>query len=324
MSLYALPSTTIQAILTGAPTGLVGTAGISVQVINASTNAVAVVDTTSGIVESPANSGIYIATITAPSAIGEYVIVWTVTVSGTVTTSAENLSVSGSPPTPTTSSSGTQAGRTLADLRSEILNHGFDGTIFTSSVLNQYLNDALGEVSAKTQYYGEEQQLVTTTVAGTARVNLPTGFTKIRTVRIPDQGMELGLWDLRDIDRTMSTTTGTPTAYALEGVTLRLYPVPNDAYTLDVRYWSTLSPLVSDSDSPTLPPRYHSKLCAYAIARCYEREDDPQQAQYFQAQWERTVSELKADLVFSVTDGPRQVKSQWDNGYVRRVGWDNW
>jgi len=204
------------------------------------------------------------------------------------------------------------------------LNHGFDGTIFTASVLNQYLNDALGELSAKAQYWGEEQQLVTTTVAGTARVNFPTGFTKIRTVRIADQNMELGLWDLREIDRASANTTGIPVAYAIDGGTIHLYPTPDAAYDFDIRYWSTLSPLVSDSDSPTLPPRYHSKLCAYAIARCYEREDDPQQAQYFQARWDRTVAEVKADLVFPLTDGPRQIRSQWDNGYVRRAGWGGW
>lgn len=308
--------------MTGAPTGLVSGTGVTAQVVNASSGAVAVAAATS-ITETPASSGVYVAAFTAPSAIGEYVVIWTVTSGATVTTVAEELFVTGSPPVPTTQSSGEQYSRTLADLRNEVLNHGFDGTIYSTTRLNQYLNDALSELSSKAQYYGEEQQQATSTVAGTSHYNFPTGMTKLRSVRLPDYPQELTLLDLRDIDRSQQTT-GRPYAYAIDGSGITLFPTPDAAYALDIRYWSTLPPLVNDTDSPGIPARYHTDLAFYAIARCFEGEDDPQQATYYQQKWDQTLRDLKADLVFPLTDGPRQIRSQWDTGVERRPGWGYW
>ena len=70
--IYATPGSTIEAV-TQFATGLAGTAGIRVR-DNAGNDAVA--HTTSGIVEDIAGSGIYRKTLTAPTASGQYTIVW--------------------------------------------------------------------------------------------------------------------------------------------------------------------------------------------------------------------------------------------------------
>jgi hypothetical protein len=207
-------------------------------------------------------------------------------------------------------------------LRTEVLNHGFDGSIFTSSVLNQYLNDAIGDLCSRAFYYGEEQEQVTATVAGTANYAFPTDLTKLRSVRLTSPQQELSLIDLRDIDRS-TPSSGVPYCYALNGAGITVYPTPDAAYPMNLRYFQLLSPLVYDTDVPGLPPRYHRSLTYYAIARCFEREDDVQQAQYYDGKWEQTIKNLKSDLVFPLTDGPRQVKSQWDSGPVK-PGWGFW
>jgi hypothetical protein len=297
-----------------------------VRVLNLSVTppSTAISRTTSGIEEEPDGSGIYIASLTAPSSTGEYVVVWDT--GGTLTpanTTSEELFVTGTPPNPTTSSSGSQSSMNLSALRTEVLNHGFDGSIFSASVLNQYLNDALSELSAKAQYYGEEQQQTVTMTAGQSHYSFPTDMTKLRSVRLTNPPQELGLIDLRDIDRS-SSSSGTPYAYAIDGAGITVYPTPDSSYTMLVRYWQVLSPMVYDTDVAGLPPRYHRSLTYYAIARCFEREDDVQQAQYYDQKWQETIRNLKADLVFPLTDGPRQVRSQWDAGPISRPGWGFW
>lgn len=220
----------------------------------------------------------------------------------------------------------TQPSMTLAALRLEVLNHGFDGAIFTSSVLNQYLNDAIGDLSSRAFYYGEEAEATTVLTPSDGSYSFTelglVDVTKIRSVRIVDPLQDLALIDLRDIDRS-TPTNGVPYCYALNGSGLTFYPAPDSAYTLKIRYWGILSALINDTDTPGLPARYHRTLAYYAIARCFEREDDPQQAQYYDAKWEQTIKNLKSDLVFPLTDGPRQVKSQWDSGPVK-PGWGFW
>lgn len=327
MSIYAVPSTTFQATLTGAPTGLTGTLGVRVLNLAVTPPSVAVARTTSGIEEEPDGTGIYTATLTAPSAVGNYLVVWDTGGSLTPANStSEELFVTGTPPTPVTASTGSQASMTLSALRTEVLNHGFDGSIFTSSVLNQYLNDALSELCAKAQYYGEEAEATMILTAGVSTYTFSqlglVDPTKLRSVRIPDPLQELSLIDLRDIDRSVDTS-GLPYCYAMNGQGITVFPKPDSSYTLKVRYWRILPALSFDTDTPALPPRYHRSLTYYAIARCFEREDDVQQAQYYDAKWQETVRSLKADLVFPLTDGPRQIRSQWDTGPVK-PGWGFW
>ena len=93
------PSTTFTAILEGAATGLVGTAGV--QIIDGQTNAVVVARISSGIAESPVNSGVYEVQLTSPSMLGEYLIVWDDGGSSPSDYATESLTVAGIAPATT-------------------------------------------------------------------------------------------------------------------------------------------------------------------------------------------------------------------------------
>lgn len=67
------PSVSVEAVAQGFPTGLVGTLGVRVLDGQGATT---IARTTSGILETPASSGIYTATFTAPATAGQYVVVW--------------------------------------------------------------------------------------------------------------------------------------------------------------------------------------------------------------------------------------------------------
>jgi hypothetical protein len=72
--IYTRPGDAIEPTLEGAPAGLEGTIGV--RIIDAPTDAELVARTTVGIVERPAGSGIYTATLTAPADAGSYLVVW--------------------------------------------------------------------------------------------------------------------------------------------------------------------------------------------------------------------------------------------------------
>lgn len=89
--IYARPSSTFTALLTGAPTGLVGTLTAGIENVDGTTE---VAPASTAIVE--VESGIYVATRTAPSDGGDYVFVWR----NGATRVGEELNVSEAPPVP--------------------------------------------------------------------------------------------------------------------------------------------------------------------------------------------------------------------------------
>lgn len=87
--IYARPSATFTALLTNAPTGLVGTLTAGIENTDGTTE---VAQSTAGIVE--VESGVYTALRTAPADEGEYVLVW----KNVGTNAAEELVVTPTPP----------------------------------------------------------------------------------------------------------------------------------------------------------------------------------------------------------------------------------
>lgn len=114
-TIYSRPGETFYSELDNAPTGMVGTLGV--RVLAKSDESTVTARTTAGIVESPAGSGRYKATLTAPNAAGAYTVLWdTGTVSPT-TTASDDLSVTYDLP-PTVQSGPLYA--TPDDLRKEL------------------------------------------------------------------------------------------------------------------------------------------------------------------------------------------------------------
>lgn len=96
---------------------------------------------------------------------------------------------------------------------------------------------------------------------------------------------------------------GKPRAYTTDaaGRTLRLFPTPDDAYTLDLLVArKPLAPMVEDDDTPEIDEEYHLALCAWAAYRAL-RNNDPDgsnvlAADTFRTEWELAVRDAKRDV----------------------------
>ena len=206
---------------------------------------------------------------------------------------------------------------TLIELRNEVAAHGFDvGSVFTLDDFTKYLNFAMRRVARKVDFYAEEASQAFVTVAGTASYSWPTDLGRLRYVQLVDDTTVLDVVRRRDLDNTPAST-GKPSCYALAGAGIVLYPTPDAAYDLLLRYYALPALMSADSDVPAIPEDYHEALTFYALKRCCEREDDGEMAAYWEQRWELALRDMRSDVKFPSSDGPRQVESMWPTGSSR-------
>lgn len=198
-------------------------------------------------------------------------------------------------------------------MRNEVLACGFDPVLFGSNRINMYLNNQYFNVIRRVDYYVDEATSDYNTVAGTSLYALPTDFARVRSVRDTSRQQEMVAVGLRDIDRSIASS-GAPTFYALDASSVHLYPTPDNAYPIEVRYWKLPVALSADTDTPTLPADYHNMLIYGATAECYRAEDDHATAAQWQARFDQALSEFSADVKFPNDDMPTQLGSMWDGG----------
>ena len=200
---------------------------------------------------------------------------------------------------------------TLIELRNEVIAHGPDvGMVFTLDDITKYLNFALRRIARKVDYYVEESAQTITTVAGAAAYGWAADFGRLRYVLDASEARTLVEASQRTLDET-TPSRGRPTIYARSGSGLLLYPTPDAAYTLTVRYWALPALMVADADEPGIPEDYHELLPFYALKRCFEREDDAEMASYWEQRWLDGLRDMRIDVRFPSADGPRRIPSVW-------------
>lgn len=201
----------------------------------------------------------------------------------------------------------------LIDIRSEVLNCGFDATLFGSSRVNQYINNGYFNLIRRVDYYVDEATSDLPTVTGTALYPLPADFARVRSVRRTDVEQEMVSAGLRDIDRS-TPASGAPVWYALDAANIHLYPTPDNAYPIEIRYWKLPASLAADTDVPTIPADYHNLLIYWAVAESYRAEDDHETAQQWQGLYDKGLAEFAADMKFVNDDAPTQAAGMWESG----------
>jgi hypothetical protein len=170
----------------------------------------------------------------------------------------------------------------LSDLRTRVLtitNEDSTSAIFTSAVLNRFLNDAERDIAAKTGCLEHIDTLVTTVSLRTVRFS---GFKVKNLEYIPVTGTRTGLpkITLKHFGR-LPLTGATPQYWTQWGGLILIEPIPESAYTL----YATISdyPLTemsSDTDEPSIPAVYHEDMIWYAVSRCYMRKGRREQGAF--------------------------------------------
>ena len=151
------------------------------------------------------------------------------------------------------------------------------------------------------------------TVASTATI-VTTGVTKVFTVAIPLQNRVLAertIDYIRLIDPA-GTAAGTPTDYAVEKIgvatsTLRLYPIPDAIYAVQIDGLLVGTDLAADADIPGVPEDFHDIVIDGACADEYgDMEDAQAKVAECEGRYQSRLRELRYFLAKSAWLSRRQ------------------
>lgn len=123
-----------------------------------------------------------------------------------------------------------------------------------------WANQALHEIQRQVWHTPLEMLAYSSTTSGENRVSLPTDFdypislSNLSASASPILPMQAGDW----IDSQGTTQSGVPVRYALYGTWMELWPMPNSAYSLQLRYGARQPVLIESTSTPTLDERWHS------------------------------------------------------------------
>lgn len=104
--------------------------------------------------------------------------------------------------------------------------------------INREINDAIRHYeSVRFRWNEVRENEFATTVSGSRTISLPATFVKLDSLKVIYNGSYIRMrprtWDeIETMDMQVSMASGPPTLYAIYGNVLRIFPQPNDAYTL--------------------------------------------------------------------------------------------
>ena len=184
---------------------------------------------------------------------------------------------------------------TLADLKTRIVTETQRDDL-SGDLAAQLLN----AIQKACRYYQNEKfwfnSIITTaaTVAGTATVNVPSTMLRVDRVTIPAQYTELLEATLADL--SYETVQSIPRAYAYYNDALKLYPVPDAVYTLELTGLADVAAPAVDADTSIWTNEAADLIVARAKMTLYRDQfRDPEGVQFAQADVQEVFAALKRE-----------------------------
>jgi hypothetical protein len=188
---------------------------------------------------------------------------------------------------------------TLLQIRQDILDRIGPGSGLSSSTLNTWINSGQNEFCNAFEFYWLEKSAADTTVASQANYTIPADCRKLLRVYVGSTEYTYVPFSLKE---NVSTSDAIG-AYYTFNASIYLIPTPTVAgTTITFYYYKDPTDMSSDSDTPTIPSRFHEALVYYGLARAYARDENQTQAEYA----ERKFNEI---LGLAVKDGQDRQKS---------------
>lgn len=141
-----------------------------------------------------------------------------------------------------------------------------------------------------------ENTYTTTTVASQQEYTFPTNAIAIK--RITWNGMRLTPITFREDDwltgfNAATTSTGTPSSYAIFDRVIYLRPLPSAAYTLKLFTFDEPGE-VSSTSTLDVPTDLHLELTSFLLWKMSLKDQNFDAAQYYEQQWKEAVLRARA------------------------------
>lgn len=176
---------------------------------------------------------------------------------------------------------------------------------YSPDELTDYLNDTINDICNE---YRLPFMLATHTYTVTANnsditagTGLPADYVQAFDLLDTTSGQQslIEIKDVREIDQlfaspddTSLNAVGQPRYAYFYGETIRLFPVPDKAYTFILRYYKKPTDLVNDGDIPLIPSQYIELLIAGATYRTMQVKDDYDSASVFENKYAELLQKM--------------------------------
>lgn len=197
---------------------------------------------------------------------------------------------------------------TLDELTEEVLSHQFSAAQYDAFIRSK-LNEAEQKLCAEIDFRIGFTYTAVECVAGYALYYLPSNFVRVYNVTIEQSdGTVVALKEtpFTELDVLDRSATGQPERYLISGHegdnTIRLWPAPDSAWEVQVRYYGEPGGMVDGTDTPFVPERWQDLLVRYALVKCYERENDYNSAQYHRNIYEIDKEKAKGQAQYDGQD----------------------
>lgn len=192
----------------------------------------------------------------------------------------------------------------LSDIVSKVQQRVRD-TGYSSTEITNYINDTQNDVFNEYRLpfmQTTQNYTLTTNVSDiTNGSGLPTNFVQAIDLTLTTSGREKVLvyrdfaWidaNYPDPDDTTANPANVPHSWYLYAETIKTFPVPNDAYTLTLRYYKKPTILDTDADVPEIPSEFAEILVTGAAYRVLQVKDNYDQAGVLENKYQELLDKL--------------------------------
>ena len=170
----------------------------------------------------------------------------------------------------------------LSGLITEVRDHlGCDEDDLDDDAVELLLNRSYWAMLNKFPFRETEVTASFATVSGTNLYTVPSPFEALRQLAIKDLDSDaykpLVRMTQKEYDSVFVDNTDNynkPEKYYREKNCIKLWPTPDDAYTITIRYFTPLADLEDPTDEPGVPNNWHEILMYGAIWRGFYRLGD--------------------------------------------------
>lgn len=180
-------------------------------------------------------------------------------------------------------------------------------TGYSSTEVKNYLNDTQNDVFNEYRLPFMQATQSYTLTAGVSDITdgsgLPSNYVQALDLTLTSLGREkvLTFMDVAAVDATYpdpdDTTVnprGAPDKWYNYASTVKVFPVPDSAYTVSLRFYKKPTILSSDADIPELPSEFEELLVMGAAYRVLQVKDNYDQAGILQNKYDEILQKLVA------------------------------
>lgn len=201
---------------------------------------------------------------------------------------------------------------TCSDITSQVTARLKDASIGNTTIL-QFINDTNREVCNRYEwdFMQTTDSFITSASNGAYPLaSIASDIQKLVNLRITTDSFENWLQPInaeqfdRQIADPTSSVEGVPSKYYMWDDVIYLYPIPNDAYTIEVRYIKTPTVLESN-DQPDIPEAYQEIVMLGTLYRAMQTNDNFDQALVIKNQMDTQVIDMIKRLMPFPSGSPR-------------------